>query len=237
MDSFKGFDDDTLLLLAENKFNDSRPYYESIKEVLKKKATIPMRLLCSDLCDELFEIDPHMNLIPQKMVSRIRRDTRFAKNKEMYRDNMWCMFMRHKHHWHHQPCMWFEIMPGGYSIGVGTFRIEPGYLDVYRKTILENTEEFIAACESAYSLGAVVDFECFKKEKPGSELLPKSVRPFYNAKYLYFINFSSDLSPIFSHNILDEIRKNINAYTPMYKFLIKVCERIISEKGKNYDED
>ena len=77
MGSFVKFDDDTLFLLSENQFNDSKAYYESVKETLKQKATVPMRQICSDLSEKLFSIDPQMNLIPTKMVSRIRRDTRF----------------------------------------------------------------------------------------------------------------------------------------------------------------
>ena len=57
MNSFKGFDRDTFLMLAENKFNDSKPYYESVKEQLKQKAIVPMREICADLSDLLFEID------------------------------------------------------------------------------------------------------------------------------------------------------------------------------------
>ena len=234
-DTFKGFDSDTLFLLAENKFNDSRDYYESVKETLKQKATVPMRNLCSDLCDELYEIDSRMNLIPTKMVSRIRRDTRRSKNKEMYRDNMWCMFMRHKLEWENQPCMWFEFMPGGYSIGVGVYFCKPSYFETYRKVILENPDEFKKAVLSAESSGACPSFEQYNKPKEGTELLPESLRPYYNAKDLYFINYSSDVSPLFDGSVIDEIRRFIKAYTPLYKFLIKVMERIIAEKGKNYE--
>ena len=45
--AFHGFDRDTFLLLAENKFNDSRPYYETVKEQIKQKAIVPMREICA----------------------------------------------------------------------------------------------------------------------------------------------------------------------------------------------
>lgn len=233
MDTFKGFDSDTLLMLAENKFNDSKAYYESVKEQLKQKATIPMRQICSDLCDELFEIDEHMNLMPSRMVSRIRRDTRFSKNKDLYRDNMWCMFMRHKNQWQFQPCMWFEFMPGGYSIGVGMYNHEPRFLDVYRKVVLENQDEFRCAIKECINAGAVADMECYKKDKGGD--VGSDIKPYYNAKYLYFIKYSSDMTPLFDGSILQEIRETIKAYTPMYKFLLKATEKMIAEKGNNYD--
>ena len=226
-DTFKGYDRDTLMLLAENRFNDSKTYYESVKETLKQKAIVPTRQLCSDLCEELFALDSQMNLVPSKMVSRIRRDTRFAKNKEMYRDNIWCMFMRHKHEWQHQPCMWFEFMPGGYTIGVGIFNAEPKYLDVYRDFLLENIDEFRKAVKSVQSADVMIDVECYKKPKPGDEKIPKDLKPYYNAKYLYFMHYSSNVEDLFSGKILEEIRKCIRAYAPLYKFLIKVMEKEI----------
>lgn len=233
---FKGFDEDALFLLAENKFNDSKVFYEQHKELIKQKTTVPMRNLCSDLSEQLYAIDPYMNLIPSKMVSRVRRDTRFSKNKDLYRDNMWCMFMRHKNQWNHQPCMWFEFMPGGYSTGVGMFRTEPAYLDAYRSVVLENYDEFKAAIKSAESVGALADVEQYKKPKSGDEKIEKAYKPYYNAKYIYFITYSSNLTPLFDGSVMDEVQKNIEAFAPFYRFLLKVTEKMIAEKGKNYEQ-
>ena len=83
MESFKGFDPNGFMLLEMNKFNDSRDFYESVKEDIKRMSITPMRQLCADLSDELYKIDQKMNLIPAKMVSRIRRDTRYSNNKKM----------------------------------------------------------------------------------------------------------------------------------------------------------
>lgn len=233
---FNGFDEDTLFLLAENKFNDSKIYYDEHKELLKQKATVPMRNLCSDLADELFAIDEHMNLIPTKMVSRIRRDTRFSKNKEMYRDNMWCMFMRHKKQWNYQPCMWFEFTPCGYSMGVGTFYVDPSYLEMYRKVILENYSEFKKAVKSALAVGSVPDLEQYGKPKEGDEKIERAYKSYYNAKYLYFINYSENISALFDGSVKEELRQCIKAYTPMYKFLLRVTEKMIEKKGQNYEQ-
>ena len=232
---FKGFDEDTFFLLAENRFNDSKVHYDSVKELLNEKATVPMRNLCSDLCQQLFEIDEHMNLVPTKMVSRIRRDTRRSKNKEMYRENMWCMFMRHKKEWNHQPCMWFEFTPQGYSIGIGLYYPLPSYFEAYRKVILENPDEFKQAVLSAESVGALPSFETYNKVKPGTEFLPDELKSYYNARDLYFIKYSTDMNPLFDGSIIYEISRCIDAFAPLYKFLIKVMEKIIAEKGNNYD--
>lgn len=230
MGSFTEFDDDTLLLLAENQFNDSKAYYETVKEKLKSKAIVPMRQLCADLSDKLFEIDNQMNLIPTKMVSRIRRDTRFSKNKNLYRSNVWAMFMRDKNKWRYKPCMWFEFMPGGYDIGVGLFNCEPAMMEKYRETVLENPKEFRKAVKFALDAGAVPDCECYKKPKSGD--IPKDLALYYNAKYIYFIRHSADLQPLFDGTVLDELEKTIDAFAPMYQFLLKATEKMTAEKGR-----
>ena len=52
MGCFKGFDPKAFMLLELNKFNDSKDFYESVKEEIKASATVPMRQLASDLSDE-----------------------------------------------------------------------------------------------------------------------------------------------------------------------------------------
>lgn len=232
MDRFQGFDRDTFLLLAENKFNDSKPYYESVKEQIRQKAIEPMRAIAGDLQDQLFALDDQMMLVPSRMVSRIRRDTRRAKEKNMYRDNVWMMFMRHKQEWHYQPCMWFEIMPGGYTIGVGAFYADAAYMEQFRRLLLENQRVFREALKKVRAVGAVEDFDRYAREKPGE--IAADLKPYYNAKSLYFIRYSSDMEPLFDGSVLAELRTCIAAYRPMYQFLLKVMEASIAEKGQNY---
>ena len=231
---FHGFDRDTFLLLAENKFNDSKPYYESVKDQIKQKAIAPMREICAALSDQLFAIDNQMNLIPVKMVSRVRRDTRRAKTKEMYRDNIWAMFMRPKNEWHYQPCMWFEIMPGGYSMGVGIYDTDTRYLDHFRAAMRAQPEAFRAAVQQALCVGAVESIEQYKKDKPGE--IPRDLRLYYQAKQLYFIRYCSEMEPLFNGCVLQELQTAISAFAPMYRFLLGVMETTIAEKGNDYDK-
>ena len=67
---YKGITPEALFLLADNRFRNSKEYYESRKEEIKSGVT------------EL------MNTIPTRMVSRVRRDTRYTNDKSLYRDNM-----------------------------------------------------------------------------------------------------------------------------------------------------
>ena len=93
---YDGITRNSLFLLADNRFRDSKAYYEEHKEEIKSGVTIPMRQIAGVIGEELLSVDPLMNTIPTKMVSRVRRDTRYTKDKSLYRENMWIMFMRPK---------------------------------------------------------------------------------------------------------------------------------------------
>lgn len=229
MSEFKGFNPSIFTLLELNKFNNSKDFYESVKEEIKQDAIIPMRQLAADLSDELFSIDSKMNLIPTKMVSRIRRDTRFSKNKELYRSNVWCMFMRDKHLWQRQPCMWFEFYPDFYSYGIGTFRTDSVFLDYFREYLTEHQDEFKSAVRKLSLTGATLDIECFKKDKPGIERVSDDLRKFYNCKYFYFIFSSPQMEKLIDGSIKDELAHAINAFAPLYKFLAQITDKIVSE--------
>ena len=231
-DHFSGFPRDFLLLLAENSMNDSKPYYESVKEQIKNSATVPMRLLCADLSEQLFEMDNMMNLVPSRMVSRVRRDSRVAKTQNMYRNNMWAMFMRDKYVFGYMPCMWFEVMPGGWTCGVGIFNSDPTFMSVYREMILEYPREFKRAVNSVLKSGAVTDIDQYKKPKPGTELLDKAIVPYFNAKSLFFIFYSDDLEPLFDGSIIYILSEKIRAFKPFYSYILNICDRL-SEQGKN----
>ena len=43
------------------------------------------------------------------------------------------------------------------------------------------------------------------------------------------------MESLFNGKVLDELRESIRAFAPMYRFLIKVMEKTIAEKGKDYD--
>ena len=234
MGNFKGFDRNAVFLLQLNKFNDSKDFYESVKEEIKQGAIVPMRHLASDLSSDLYKIDPKMNLIPTKMVSRVRRDTRRSKNKELYRENVWCMFMRDKHQYRNQPCMWFEFHPEWYSYGIGIFFSEPSFMNIYREHMLSNQKKYKSAIMKVEKLGALPDICPYKKPKPGYDEIEKPLKPYFNTKYLYFAKMSTDTENLYSENIYHELKEAINTFAPLYKLLLEAHEKSI-EKGDLYE--
>ncbi len=214
-------------MMADNRFRNSKAYYDEHKEELKAKMTVPMRQIAGILGEEMLSLDPLMNTIPTKMVSRIRRDTRYSKDKSLYRENMWIMFMRDKHRWRGYPCMWLEVSPGAYEYGIGFFGEEPGLMAEFRKFLREDSEEFIRAAISCENSGARLCGRQYKRPQPDC---PQGLEEYYNCKEIYFINASGNMKDLEDETIIGILRKAYKAYAPMYSFMLKVSDSYYSKE-------
>lgn len=224
--SYSGISAQTMFLLAQNRFENSKIFYEEHKEQLKAGITVPMRQIAGELSPFMYEIDEMMKLDPVRMVSRIRRDTRYTHDKHMYRDNLWVMFMRPKHEWRYHPCMWFEVCQDSFSYGVGTYDVTPALMELYRKALLERSDEFLKAAKSAESIGAAFSAEEYKKPKPGTP--SGELQKYYNVKNLFFVKHIRDFKTLESDEIIKQLKEEYKAYAPMYKFLLSISDEYIS---------
>lgn len=226
MGKFKGISPEGIFLLAENRFNDSKIFYEENKPRIKELVINPLYDLINDLQPVLYALDSEMELTPYKMVSRVRRDNRYTNDKSMYRENLWVMFMRDKRRFNYrQPCMWFEFKPDHYNYGIGIFYCDAKMMDAFRKTLDENGEEFLKALRKIKKIGIEPNLESYKKDR--SEGKDKRLKEYYNAKELYFMSPDKPLEKLFDGSVEEELLTAIKAFSPMYKFLLKVTEKVL----------
>lgn len=219
---YDGITGETLFLAAQNKFENSRDFYEAHKEELKQGFTIPMRQIAAHVVGEIGDIDDQMMTDPVRMVCRFFRDTRFSKFKNLYRDNLWIMFMRNKNQWEFYPCMWFEVTQDYWSYGVGMFRVDATYLELYRKALLERPDEFLKAVADVEKTGAEYLPELYKKHKPG-EPIPE-IEPYYDIKDMCFMKKRTDFKTLENEALLDELTEIYKNFSGMYKFLKSVAD-------------
>lgn len=226
---YDGITSDSLFLLARNRFENDKSFYEEHKAEIKKGVITPMKQIINALIDDMFSYDERMVLIPWKMISRIRRDTRYTKDKSLYRENVWIMFMRDKKSNPYIPCFWFEILPDRYTCGVGTFCTNAKYLEIYRNLLLQEPDRFRDAIKSCIDAGATLSMDSYKKLKPGD--CPEDLLNFYNMKDLYFKCDYFNINELEKSDFIEEIRMKYKAFYPLYKFFIDVTDRYISLAG------
>ena len=90
MSNFQGISLDGMFLLAENRFRDSKSFYEEQKPQIKKLVLDPLRDLAEDLAGPMLAVDSRIITDPNRngCISRIRRDNRYTHDKSMYREKM-----------------------------------------------------------------------------------------------------------------------------------------------------
>lgn len=226
MSEYNGITKETLFLLADNRFRDSKQFYEEHKEEVKQGITVPMRQIAAAVGEQMAKLDPLMNLNPVRMVSRVRRDTRFTKDKTLYRDNMWIMFMRDKHQWHNYPCFWFEVTQTTYNMGIGFFGDDKGVMECFRKAIREKTADFRKAVSKCEKTGAELIGKEVKKKYEGC---PKGLEKYYNRRDFGYIVYKTELSDLEDEGIIDIAKSYYKAFSPMYIFMLGVADEYFSE--------
>ena len=221
---YRGITPDALWLLAENRFQNSKEFYESKKTAIKEQVLIPMQQICAALADMMEKIDGKISVIPSRMISRIRRDTRFTKDKTLYREHVWATFVRPKKEFPCSPAFWFEITPQGYTCGVGYYCTTPQLMQAYRDAILADPAAFRRAVRKAERAGFAFGGESYKKDKPGN--VPEDLRTYYNQKDAFVCRENPSLTTLRDAGIIEEFKKGIQKLEPLYHFLQKASESI-----------
>lgn len=227
---YDGIKRESMFLMAQNRFEDSKAFYEAHKEEIKQGVTVPMKQIASVIGEDMFRYDPKMELTPWKMVSRVRRDTRFSKSKNLYRENMWIMFMRPKKENPFVPCFWFEIFPDCYTCGVGTFETNSRVCQLYREKVQRDPEAFRKIIKSCIKTGAQMSGGRYKKRFPGN--VPEDLTEIYNMKSLFFRKTFPDIGDLEKSDFLDELRKIYKQMYPFYKFMLEIYEEYEVERSE-----
>lgn len=228
MNQFRGISRQGLALLAENRFHNNKNFYDEQKETLKQLVTIPLRQVMLDLSGNLLALDEEMNVDPVYTVSRIRRDTRYTKDKTLYRENLWVMFRRNKNIYHNCPFLWFEVSPEGYNYGIAFFTEKPSYMDAFRRLATERPDDFDAALQSVQKAGLTFCGDVYKKPKV-TQGAPQFLT-YLNAKNLQFFKFNKNIARLENDRIIKELRRMITTIRPMYQFMLEVHNEIAAKE-------
>ena len=120
---FTGFTDETVDFMWGIRFNNERSWFEAHKQVYLTHFYRPM----CDLADEVYEFlrqeRPDAGLI--RKVTRIYRDARRLHGRGPYKESLWFTVEQPAEQWTSRPAFWFELMPEGWSYGMGYWMPKP----------------------------------------------------------------------------------------------------------------
>jgi uncharacterized protein (TIGR02453 family) len=219
--SFNGFTVEALKFLFENRMNNSKDWYDSHKGEYKEYVYNPFVELITELAPTMTEIDEQLITVPSKLISRVRRDTRFTKDKTMYRDNIWLVFLRDKNLMSIAPCYWFEISQKGSSYGIGYYGAQTGSMLNLREMIITKHPLFLKALKCYESQSQfVIGGEMYKRSKFSDQ--PENLKTWLDRKNIYFECTQTNFQLAFSQDLPNVLRKGFKELKPIYDFLCMV---------------
>lgn len=222
---FKGFTLEALQFLHDIRFYNSRSWYEEHKPDYRRLLLTPFQNLVGDLSDFMLSIDPRFITTPavDKTISRIYRDTRFSKDKSLYRDSMWFTFKRPAIDWKEVPVYFFELTPEAYRYGMGFYTAPKQYMDKFRERIRSKPEQFLEVVSFLdRSNSFVVEGERYKKNLGGD--LPAELLNWFQYKSFAIISNHQIDEILFSEQLVGELKTGFGMMAPLYNYLWELIE-------------
>lgn len=225
---FRGFTPQTLQFLHDVHEHNSREWFERHKSDYSRVLLEPMRALVTDLSETMLSIDPLLETWPavNKTISRIHRDTRFSKDKSLYRDRMWITFKRSSPEWKDKPAFFFELTPRSYRYGMGYYAATKETMDRLREWIDEEPEHFrrtVAFYERQQTF--VIEGERYKKVLDDSK--PEPVLEWYQRKNIYLVCNREIDDLLFSPELVDEVAAGFEMLSGLYHAFWRLNERFV----------
>lgn len=233
MGKFEGFKPEAFDLLVQLRLHNSKEYYEQHKPDYQQLLLTPFQQLIVDLSPMLADIEPRFQLMPSvgKCISRMRRDTRFTKDKSMYRDTMWFFIRKLSEGWLQGTGFYFELSPVTFRYGCGYFSASPGEMAVYREKIAENPSRFSRIVNPIMKQEHfAVEGEMYKRDM-GEGKIPEKLYDWYNRKNIYLSHNSGDMQRIQRPEFSDELAGHFSDTAKFYAFLSNVCDEYHAKSG------
>lgn len=222
---------ETLDFLFENKFRDSKEWFDEHKDAYQELVVTPFRSLAAALAPAMLELDDRLVTDPRKVVSRIRRDTRFTHDKSIYRANLWIHFKQSKLFCTDPPGIYVDISGSGFKYGCGFYQASPKYMQKLREMVLENTPAFQAAQQALQKQHVFrLNGDLYKRTKFPDQ--PENLRLWLDRKGISFNAESKDFDLMFSDGLADKLIKDFKLMKPLYLFLLAVSQDLIEKKGQ-----
>jgi len=213
------------------RFNNNRDFFERNREQYERFVKEPLRALAEAMGPTLTEIDPQFDVRPARVVSRIRRDTRFSHNKDPYRDHMWLSWRYTGEATVDAMGFYWSVSPDSMDWGFGYYGANKQTMDRVRRRIVAKPQEIMALFERC---GVPERFalqgDAYKRLAVPAEV-PESLRGLYVKKGFYFENATGaqDFDMLFSESLVPRLREEYLRVAPLYDWM---RGRLMDEPGE-----
>ncbi|MDR1383039.1 MAG: DUF2461 domain-containing protein [Planctomycetaceae bacterium] len=216
--SFPGFSQQYLKFLHGLNANNNREWFAEHRNEYIEYLLEPMKRLVVALTPVMRELDPYVNTIPHRVVSRIYRDVRFSADKTPYRSRLWFAFRREVNCWTETPTYFFQIEESQYLFGMGMYAASSATMRCFREMIDDDPKQFaeiIAPIRKSRQLK--LEEERYKRCLPSEH--PAAIDAWYQSKTIALLARRKPDKTLFSPKIVTLLTDQFVLLKPLYDFL------------------
>lgn len=213
---FQGFSQQTVDFMWGIRFNNDRAWFEAHKEDYLAYLYRPMKELCAQLYGAVSEEFPQYGL--KCKVSRIYRDARRLHGRGPYKDHLWLSIERpYNGDFSAQPVFWFELLPDGWSYGLGYYAARASTMAKLRARIDRDPRPMLALDKMLENQTEFVqDGPAYAREKPCP--VPE-LAAWYNKKSFSLIHEQSPLDEeIYRPELAGRVAEGFRFLMPFYDY-------------------
>ena len=216
---FTGFTQEALSFLSDIRFNNNQTFYEANKERYEKHVKAPLRAISDEMIPVVQLIDPRLDTRPGRTMSRIRRDTRYTKDKSPFRDHVWLGWRYPGESRSEGFGMWWGFGPDWLSWGMGCYGTDKPLMDALRLHIRRNPDE-VREIMQALSKDYVMYGEDYKKIVVPEDV-PEDLRYLYVKKGFGVEHNATaeEWKKLHSHDMADLLAKELTAMAPLHQLM------------------
>ena len=199
--------------------NNNRDFFLRTHEDYEKNVRDPLYALAEGLLPAARELEPDLEELPRRIVSHIRRDTRFTKDKSPYRDHMWLTFRSAARNKWECFCLYYAISLEESGYGAGYYYNDPARARWFREKLPRQQEEFLAViCDPEFAARFVIEGDEYKKIVIPEKLDPRLI-PLYVKKSFSVWHSDGLDEKIGQPEYLDEIAEGFRILKPLYRLM------------------
>jgi len=216
---FQGFTKEALSFLSDIRFQNNQTFYEANRERYETYVKTPLRALSDEMTPVVQLIDPRLDTRPGRTMSRIRRDTRYTKDKSPFRDHVWLGWRYPGESRSEGFGMWWGFGPDWLSWGMGCYGTDKPLMDALRLHIRRHPDEVRKAL-SGLQRDYVMYGEDYKKIAVPDDV-PEDLRHLYVKKgFGVEHNATKDeWQKLYSHDMADLLARELSVMAPLHQLM------------------
>jgi len=217
---FNGFSQEAIRFLTDIRFNNNQSFYEENRERYETYVKAPLRALCDEMAPVVQLIDPRLDTRPGRTMSRIRRDTRFTKDKSPFRDHVWLGWRYPNESRSEGFGMYWGFGPDWIGWGCGCYSTDKPLMDALRLHIRRHPDEVREALFRPMLARYTLYGESYKKIVVPDDV-PEDLRYLYIKKGFGVEHNATaeEWKKLYSHDMADLLAKELTAMAPLHQMM------------------